>query len=320
MDGRRHGVQTLGVSAIIGAGALVLSAASGAVEAHPASLQPSLPEGVPDGAEEATVADYNDGDKLVVEIDGIDQEILLAGIDAPEPGECYRAESKARVEELLPLDTVVYLERSGTNLDGKKRPIRYLWIPGGDGAKAFLLNTKLVREGFAGFDDRKDNPKYFDRLRELQAEAKKKKVGLWGACGGVHEPPRPKATNTPVPTPIPPTPTPEPAAAPITDCSPFASFEDANAYYAGHPEAQPYLDPNFDGRACEVYFGVDQAGISYSGGSSGGGGYTASDYDCADFSTHAEAQAAWEANGGSAFNNLWNLDADHDGVACESLP
>lgn len=311
---------------IIGVSVLLLSAASGVAQARPASLQSSLPTGVPDGAEAARVADYSDGDKIVIEIGGIDQEILLAGIDAPEPGECYRAESKARVEELLPLGTVVYLERSGTNLDGKKRPIRYLWIPGKDGAKATLLNTKLVREGYAGFDDRKDNPKYYNRLRELQAEAKKKKAGLWGACGGVHEAPKPKATNTPVPTPVPPTPTPEPKAALITDCSPFASFDEANAYYADHPETQPYLDPNADGRACEVYFGVDQAGISFggetnnSGGTSGGNSYTAGDYDCSDFSSHAEAQSAWEANGGSAANNLWNLDADHDGVACESLP
>ena len=248
---------------------LLMSLASHVALAGPGALKSSWPNGVPESAEAATIADYSDGDKIVIEIDGFDQEILFAGIDAPEPGECYRAESKARVEELLPIGTLVYLEQSGVNLDGKDRPIRYLWIPGKGGAKAALLNTKLVREGYAGFDDRKDNPKYYHRLQELQTEAQDNKAGLWGACGGVHESPKPKATNTPVPTAVPPTPTPVPEAALITDCSPFASFDEANVYYAAHPDTQPYLDPNYDGRACEVYFGVDQQqGLSY-GDSSG---------------------------------------------------
>lgn len=44
------------------------------------------------------------------------------------------------------------------------------------------------------------------------------------------------------------------------------------------------------------------------------------DMDCADFASHEAAQAYFNANGGSAFNNVDNLDADHDGIACESRP
>jgi hypothetical protein len=43
------------------------------------------------------------------------------------------------------------------------------------------------------------------------------------------------------------------------------------------------------------------------------------DKDCADFSSQAEAQAYFEANGGSPTNNVDNLDADHDGQACEAF-
>jgi hypothetical protein len=39
----------------------------------------------------------------------------------------------------------------------------------------------------------------------------------------------------------------------------------------------------------------------------------------ADFSSQAEAQAYFEANGGSPANNVDNLDADHDGQACEAF-
>jgi len=48
---------------------------------------------------------------------------------------------------------------------------------------------------------------------------------------------------------------------------------------------------------------------------SGGG-----DKDCADFTTHAQAQAYFTSKGGSASNNVDRLDNDHDGIACEALP
>lgn len=44
------------------------------------------------------------------------------------------------------------------------------------------------------------------------------------------------------------------------------------------------------------------------------------DKDCSDFNYQAEAQAYFEAGGGSPTYNFDRLDSDHDGVACESLP
>ena len=56
----------------------------------------------------------------------------------------------------------------------------------------------------------------------------------------------------------------------------------------------------------------------------GGGGTAASsasaDKDCSDFANQAQAQSYFTSHGGSASNDFDNLDADHDGVACESLP
>lgn len=42
---------------------------------------------------------------------------------------------------------------------------------------------------------------------------------------------------------------------PVADCEPFDTFADAQEYYDAHPEEQATIDPNFDGRACEVFFG-----------------------------------------------------------------
>ncbi|MBI2020510.1 excalibur calcium-binding domain-containing protein [Candidatus Daviesbacteria bacterium] len=51
---------------------------------------------------------------------------------------------------------------------------------------------------------------------------------------------------------------------------------------------------------------------TYGGSSSSGG-----DKDCSDFSTHAEAQAFFEAAGPG---DPHRLDRDGDGIACETLP
>jgi hypothetical protein len=63
---------------------------------------------------------------------------------------------------------------------------------------------------------------------------------------------------------------------------------------------------------------VRHGGLKGGGGGSTGGGSL--DKNCSDFSTQAEAQSWFVSHGGSASNDVAGLDADHDGVACESLP
>jgi hypothetical protein len=41
----------------------------------------------------------------------------------------------------------------------------------------------------------------------------------------------------------------------VTDCAAFSDYDEAQAYYADNPDAQPYIDPDVDGLACEVFFG-----------------------------------------------------------------
>ena len=45
-----------------------------------------------------------------------------------------------------------------------------------------------------------------------------------------------------------------------------------------------------------------------------------SDVNCSDFSTHAQAESFFLGTGGSRSYDLYGLDRDHDGLACESLP
>jgi endonuclease YncB( thermonuclease family) len=152
-----------------------------------------LPDGVPSGAEPAKMLSYIDGDKFKVEVDGEEEEINLIGTDAPEVGdgdddlgECYAKEASERIKELIEEDATLYLERDEENKDGKDRLLRYIWLEGKDGKKAFLLNTKLVREGFATFKSKDPNTKYDDNFSKAEDEAKDKKRGLWKTCGGGH--------------------------------------------------------------------------------------------------------------------------------------
>ena len=45
----------------------------------------------------------------------------------------------------------------------------------------------------------------------------------------------------------------------------------------------------------------------------------ARDYDCADFSTHKQAQRFFKRHGGPQ-RDPYRLDGDNDGSACEDLP
>jgi endonuclease YncB( thermonuclease family) len=158
--------------------------ALGTVPARPASGQ-ERPDGVPEATDEATVVGHVDGDKITVEVGGEEEEVVLLGVDAPEPGECFADESAAYVEKLVPADTAVYLERDEDDRDGKDRLLRYVWVPRED-AEGYLLNTKLVREGYAGFDPRDDNDKYDERLDTAEEDAREQERGVWGACGELH--------------------------------------------------------------------------------------------------------------------------------------
>jgi micrococcal nuclease len=155
----------------------------------------NAPQGVPAGADQATVTGYIDGDTFKVSLNRHGQTILLAGIDAPEPGDCYAAQATDRIKDLLPHGSKIWLERSGDDKDGKGRLLRYVWVPR-DGADAYLLNTKLVREGYAVFDDQHDNPKYSRNIDKWQDYAAKHHAGLWAACGGPHVP----SSSQPTPT------------------------------------------------------------------------------------------------------------------------
>lgn len=166
------------------------------------SAKASIPPGIPEDAVPAEVVDQIDGAGLKVILAGEQANVALIGLEVSrrtggsQPGECYGDEAFARLRDLLPEGTTVYLESDKKTHDGSTF-LRYVWLPGSGNEKATLINTKMVREGYAAFKPDKVNTKYNDRLAAQENEAKQGKRGLWGVCGDVHQ----RLIPTPTPTP-----------------------------------------------------------------------------------------------------------------------
>jgi micrococcal nuclease len=172
--------------------AVVMLAPLAAGPATRVGASAAVPAGIPKSAVPAEVVDQIDGAGIKVILAGEQVDIHLIGLDVsrrsggPKPGECYGDEAFARLREILPQGTTVYLESDKKTHDDDTF-LRYVWLPGSDDGKAALINTKMVREGYAAFKSDGVNTRYDDNLKAQEATAKKDKRGLWGVCGDVHQ-------------------------------------------------------------------------------------------------------------------------------------
>jgi hypothetical protein len=78
-----------------------------------------------------------------------------------------------------------------------------VWVAGEECKKPFMLNERLIKEGYASFKVDEDNGKYDARFKKAQDAAKKGKKGLWDECGAAHvelkEPPALGEADNPAP-------------------------------------------------------------------------------------------------------------------------
>jgi outer membrane biosynthesis protein TonB len=117
-----------------------------------------------------------------------------------------------------------------------------------------------------------------------------------------------EASIQPSQTPVP-SPSPSPSASPSSSPTPVPS-----------PSVTPSPTPKPTVTATPTSTATPQPAITPQTASTQSSNGSGGDKDCKDFSTHAEAQAYFNSKGGSASNNVDDLDRDHDGSACESLP
>ena len=134
---------------------------------------------------EARVVDVNDGDTVVITMEGKTYRTRLIGIDAPEMGqEPWGRKAKQHLRELVKgTNGMVRVETDITTYDKYDRLLAYLWLDD----KA-LINELMLRDGYAVLFTIQPNSKYVDRLKKAQHTARENRSGIWGPNGLTERP------------------------------------------------------------------------------------------------------------------------------------
>ncbi|HKH25245.1 MAG TPA: thermonuclease family protein [Acidimicrobiales bacterium] len=133
----------------------------------------------------ATVVRVVDGDTVVVDLAGHDENVRLIGIDTPEsvavdrPDECYGVEASANLSALVPPGTKVRVERDLEARDQYDRLLGYIYRVHDD----LFVNLAQVTGGFAETLAYPPNTTHRPELEQAEREARTRGVGLWTACG-----------------------------------------------------------------------------------------------------------------------------------------
>lgn len=113
-----------------------------------------------------------DGDSLVVSYKGRSQEVRLIGIDAPEWGQEYGTRAKTKVMGIC-YGKTIRLEFDRERRDHYGRLLAYVYCGGR------MLNLEMIREGMAIAIKVEPNIKYYERFKDAENNARKKRAGFW---------------------------------------------------------------------------------------------------------------------------------------------
>jgi len=148
------------------------------------------PHTLPRDAERMIVHRVVDGDtvQLMYPDDDWYYVVRIIGINAPEsvkpnsPVECFGPEASDRLKELLPVGSVVYVERDVSDEDQYGRWLRHIWILDAESKEAFLVSEILVRGGYADARAYRPDDLFDEELADAERDAQREDVGMWGAC------------------------------------------------------------------------------------------------------------------------------------------
>jgi len=134
---------------------------------------------------EARIVKVNDGDTVVIVMQGKKYRTRLIGIDAPEMGqEPWGRKAKKHLRELMKgSGGIVRVEMDLTKYDKYDRLLAYLWLD-----DKTLLNELMLRDGYAVLFTIQPNSKHVDRLKKAQFTARENHSGIWGPTGLTEKP------------------------------------------------------------------------------------------------------------------------------------
>ncbi len=147
---------------------------------HPNTLQ-SINQALPAGTYKVT--NFDDGDTIVVDMNGKNETIRFIGVDTPETHDprkvvqCYGQVAADYTKQLISNQPVrLEADPLSTNRDRYDRLLRYIYLPDGK-----LVNDEIIKNGY-GFAYLSFPFTKSDQFHTDELSAQKAKLGLWGKC------------------------------------------------------------------------------------------------------------------------------------------
>lgn len=148
-------------------------------------FKPAIKGIVPDNYEAGTynVIEVEDGDTIIVDMDGTPEKVRFIGVDTPEtkdprkPVQCFgRAASEFTKQQIGDNPVRLEADPTNTNRDRYDRLLRYVYLLDGS-----LLNAKLIEEGY-GFAYLNFPVEKAEQFQALEDSARANNRGLWAGC------------------------------------------------------------------------------------------------------------------------------------------
>lgn len=129
------------------------------------------------------VASFEDGDTIVVNMEGKEERVRFIGVDTPEtkdprkPVQCFGRAASTFTKNLIGEQRVrLEADPTNTNRDRYNRLLRYIYLTDGT-----LVNKKIIEEGY-GFALTAFPFTKLEEFRQAQVEARVNNRGLWSSC------------------------------------------------------------------------------------------------------------------------------------------
>lgn len=129
------------------------------------------------------VVRFDDGDTIVVDMEGKEEKIRFIGVDTPEtqdprkPVQCFGKAASAYTKKIIGTQNVrLEADPTNTNRDRYQRLLRYVYLADGT-----LVNKKIIEDGY-GFALTAFPFTKLEEFRMTQVSARESNRGLWSAC------------------------------------------------------------------------------------------------------------------------------------------
>ena len=126
---------------------------------------------------------FDDGDTIVVDMEGKQEKIRFIGVDTPEtqdprkPIQCFGKAASAYTKKIIGTQNVrLEADPTNTNRDRYQRLLRYVYLADGT-----LVNKKIIEDGY-GFALTAFPFTKLEEFRAAQVSARENNRGLWATC------------------------------------------------------------------------------------------------------------------------------------------